>query len=664
MPRPNPLFTFAVIADSHLNPEGKQNTSPWRTNRLANSRNELVVQQLNQLQPTFIVHLGDVTHPVPAHPDYLPATDAAKKLFQPLTRPLYFVPGNHDVGDKPLDWMPADCISENAVLIFRKIFGPDWGSFNHGDCHFIWINSSLLNSRLPFECEQKQWLEADLGEVSGKRVFLFTHYPPYLCRADEGSHYDNLDEPARSWLCELVVKHRIEALFAGHVHNFFYNRLGATDCYVLPSVTNLRQDYAELFRVEPADEYGRNDIGKLGFFLVDVYRDRHVAHFVHTKGAQFGGAQLRSQAQTFRRAELSRIGVDLRHPWAEEIELPYNAPLDELGRKRVRNDYGLLALRGLGIINLRAPFSDLADDRVRQRMVDLHALGNRFAVFTFGVPDDAVLRLMSNHRAIIERWELVLPTQAVEAACARLKRARKQELPSIWFTKLRSHDEGKHDQSKPFDHSVSLGLDASEHEELAQLSVAHDRHSAIFDGVIFKIEFDQVLMPAVQHIIKLSETFGIRAAICVKLAPARSAASSSTIHDIANRVAEVILCAWCNPNIEFFLDTFQDIDRGYFLRRGLIDRRCNPQLAGDVFRELHLMFEELQPQEVLYDTAAEVGRSIEFQARDSQGVLWLPKKAQCGGAKLGNAQPVILPDGAEVDISGPWIEITRSHAER
>jgi predicted phosphodiesterase len=337
-------FCFAVIADSHLNPEGSPNTSPWRTNRLANDRNEFVVHELNRLQPAFVVHLGDIVHPLPAHPAYQPAANTAKRIFGQLTRPLYLLAGNHDIGDKPLDWMPADCVTEDSVRLFRETFGDDWGAFDHGGCRFVRLNSSLLNSNLAFEHEQKRWLEAELGEAAGRRIFLFTHYPPYVSRADESSHYDNLDEPGRSWLCNLLVRHRIEALFAGHVHNFFYNRHGATDCYVVPSVTSLRQDYAEFFRVEPADEYGRNDTAKLGFLLIEVHHDRHAAQFVRTHGATSAkpASQLKSSATE--RAVLSPVGVHLRHPWAEEIELPYNAPLDELSRKCVRNDYQLLAI--------------------------------------------------------------------------------------------------------------------------------------------------------------------------------------------------------------------------------------------------------------------------------------------------------------------------------
>lgn len=43
------MFSFAVMADSHLNPAGAEDTSPWHTNHLANPRNEVVVDAINKL---------------------------------------------------------------------------------------------------------------------------------------------------------------------------------------------------------------------------------------------------------------------------------------------------------------------------------------------------------------------------------------------------------------------------------------------------------------------------------------------------------------------------------------------------------------------------------------------------------------------------------------
>jgi 3',5'-cyclic AMP phosphodiesterase CpdA len=574
-----PLFSFAAIADTHLNPEGAENTSPWRTNRLANARNAYLVEQLNRIKLAFVVHIGDIVHPVPSNPLFAPAADFAKRLFGRLSCPLHVLPGNHDVGDKPLDWMPADRVTAEAVRNYRATFGPDWGAFDHGGCRFVRINSSLLNSGLPDEAEQKAWLESELASVAGRRIFLFVHYPPFVARADEESHYDNLDEPARSWLLDLLTGHRVEALFAGHVHNFFYNRHGATRCYVLPSVTSLRQDYAEFFRIEPAEEYGRNDAAKLGFLIVDVYPDRHSARFVRTDGETDSAKLL-----TFRENVPSPVGVHLRHAWAEEIELPYNGPLDELSRKRVRNDYSLLALWDLGIMHLRVPLSDLKNDRVRARMADLCDLGRRFTVFSFGTPDPATCALMRAHRQLVDRWELILPLSSSPDAMDVLGPLR-AELPAVFLTKLHGQNSAKQDPGKPFDHSIAIGFDPNDDDDLCNWWSTGQR---VFSGAGFTVRPGMPITASIGSIAKLSEGLNLRAMISVKLGPAKSAAASPTEASVVGDVAEAITCAWSNSRLAVFLDTFQTIDRGYFVRPGLIDRRCNPTLAGKAFRELQI----------------------------------------------------------------------------
>ena len=113
---------------------------------------------------------------------------------------------------------------------------------------------------------------------------MFSHYPPYLSRPDETHHYDATDEPGRSWLLGLFERYAVEAYYAGHVHNFFFNRHGPTSCYVLPSPSFLRHDYHELFRVEPDMKQGRHDGAKLGYAVVDVHGQGHLNHAVRTYG--------------------------------------------------------------------------------------------------------------------------------------------------------------------------------------------------------------------------------------------------------------------------------------------------------------------------------------------------------------------------------------------
>ena len=68
------------------------------------------------------------------------------------------------------------------------------------------FNSPVFNSGLRAEEEQIPWLEQDLEANRDKRIFLFTHYPPYILEPNEPSNYDNIDEPRRAWLLELLER--------------------------------------------------------------------------------------------------------------------------------------------------------------------------------------------------------------------------------------------------------------------------------------------------------------------------------------------------------------------------------------------------------------------------------------------------------------------------
>lgn len=133
---------------------------------------------------------------------------------------------------------------------------------------------------------------------------------------------------------------------------FWYNRFGATNCYTLPSTAFVRQDYAEMYRATPlpGTEGGRSDLGKLGYFIVQVYVHGHVCQWVRTFGAVAAPNSLKAQPQNHLTALYplqnphSRFGFDMRQNWLEVVEIPPSVSLDEFDRKEMRNDYALMAL--------------------------------------------------------------------------------------------------------------------------------------------------------------------------------------------------------------------------------------------------------------------------------------------------------------------------------
>ena len=77
-------------------------------------------------QPDFVLHLGDIVHPVPSLPTFAEAVDRFKSIASQIAMPLHVVPGNHDVGDKKVEWMPADQVCEDYLEV--SVIVPDRAS--------------------------------------------------------------------------------------------------------------------------------------------------------------------------------------------------------------------------------------------------------------------------------------------------------------------------------------------------------------------------------------------------------------------------------------------------------------------------------------------------------------------------------------------------------
>jgi len=91
------VFRYAIISDTHIRPSG-ESSSPWKTNLLTNDRARWVAQKINAHSTDFVIHLGDIVHPVPHLPTYGSSSKVAREIMGRLTSPCYLVPGNHDVG--------------------------------------------------------------------------------------------------------------------------------------------------------------------------------------------------------------------------------------------------------------------------------------------------------------------------------------------------------------------------------------------------------------------------------------------------------------------------------------------------------------------------------------------------------------------------------------
>ena len=220
------------------------------------------------------------------------------------------------------------------------------------------------------------WLEADLEAHGSDQIVLFLHVPPFLVDEEEpglGS-YDVLSDPDRAWLLGLVRRHGVEAIFCGHTHFRFFNRLGATRIHVAPSTTTTRPGFYEAISVSPPDR-GWGDTDKLGFFLVRGTEEGLAVHVIRSSGHTSLPEDGRQTVLTATTQELPRspLGAYLRLPLANEsdgaIVYPYHV------RHRVRDVHPLLACIELGLRHVRVPIGDLDSPLQRERLLVLQDEG-------------------------------------------------------------------------------------------------------------------------------------------------------------------------------------------------------------------------------------------------------------------------------------------------
>lgn len=558
-------LTFAVIADSHFHAPGGEAQAAYPSDASFNARNAVAVAVLVRAGPAFVVHLGDVPHPVPGLAAHADALTVARATYLPLQAPLYVVPGNHDVGDKPHPWAPAPSVSPEKHATFSSWWGPPWWCVERDGVRIIGVDTPVLNSGLGLEAEQWAWLEALLGPkaegaacvAESPRTFVFLHYPPFLLEPGEPEHYDNLAEPARSRLLALFARAGVEAVFCGHVHHPFWNRLDGVDYYLLPSTAFVRPGYSELGRIGPGDEYGRNDVERLGFCLVHLDDAGHRVEWVRTGGAVVPPDPPRGEGPGETLPDCP-LGLTLRHAWDAVLDIPADG-LDPFRRKQARNDLVLLASWELGVHLWRVPLEDLRRPATRERLLALGTRGQRVVVWTAEPLSDSDMALLASCRAIVEAVELIVPRAWLDRPLPACPVPR-------WVAAFgrRPAEDGRY-----FSHFAPHGFTPDD-PDLAR---------AGGEGILFRVDPDVDPGVGIAAADVAGRRLGRTVAALVLLPRLGEGAAFTDDDAVTRRVVAAFHAARARPDVRVILDTTMDQDRGYFPRHGLIDRRGNPRPA-------------------------------------------------------------------------------------
>ncbi len=597
---PPAQFECVVIADTHYMIDVGDRPLEFESRRVQTQRAGTALQQVSDIGADFVIHMGDLVQEYPETPDFKRAMVEARDQIRACNISPHYVAGNHDVGDKTDPTMPTHAATAESLAYFHNHFGPSWYSFDRDLCHFIVLNSQILNSKIPEADDQWKWFESDLEKHKNQRLFLFFHLPLYLWDKNEPGlgHYDNISPPDRDRLLALIQKYGIELLFAAHVHYPFYDKIGKTRYFIAASTSFTRPGFGHLYASPPPPEQGRDDTGKLGFYLLRIRADHTDIHFIRTKGEIKRPA--RSHLITCTSATLSSpVGLTLRHPITPIAEVPIAYP--SVIRQKVRNDQHLLACIELGAKFVRFPWRDLRDPLQRTRLEMLRSEGIT-PIATFLEPRIASLpEHIETNLDFIQNWEIQIsdPSLSSDEVCETLNRCAKLAELSICPIIPNERVHGKQHLR------TRMGYHLDELESPNATLQNADIH---LQRVICRVPPNESPWTYIQSLSERKYSNIGHIDILLELDAQNDSAN-------ARRIAEATFASVGLPDARLFVDPLTDFDRTMDVTHGLLDTLCNPRASFHTLRCLNTLLNSPVHPTTFTDSAEQI--------RENNRVLYL-----------------------------------------
>lgn len=208
MANDTPVATIALVSDTH---------TMLRTNEhdgVYEQHFEKAIAAVNKAKVDFVLVTGDLSNS--GKPDEWREFRNRAKKFK---APVFYVPGNHDVGHKINSGKANGTITAERVKAYERVMGPSFFANNVHGVHIIGLNASLLGSGFALEREQRKFLEAEFAKSNDTPKLVFMHYPLFVTNPDEpGGGYWNVEPEPRHELLSLCKKADVKAVLTGHLH--------------------------------------------------------------------------------------------------------------------------------------------------------------------------------------------------------------------------------------------------------------------------------------------------------------------------------------------------------------------------------------------------------------------------------------------------------------
>lgn len=167
-----------------------------------------IAEAVNNLKPDFVVFSGDYVQWCTEE-----LLDGFKELCTLFDKdiPLYFVPGNHDVGNA----------SPEDVAAFVARYGSD--RFVHEGTAYTTIgyNSCVIKTIAEGEAQEYEWMRENLQKAAERQlpIILVAHHPVFTEATDEAEAGVNFPMAMREKYLKLMNEYGVDLVLSGHLHH-------------------------------------------------------------------------------------------------------------------------------------------------------------------------------------------------------------------------------------------------------------------------------------------------------------------------------------------------------------------------------------------------------------------------------------------------------------
>jgi len=205
---PSSLARIALVSDTHTT-RGTNDEQPLYRGRL-----DKVIAAVNTARVDLVLIAGDLTQ------DGKPEEIADfQDQIHGFHAPVWFVPGNHDIGNKLVRGKESDTtLSELRLARFEMRCGPSFFARESAGLRVIGLNSPIFGSGFAREKAMWRFLEHELRQPGAMPTVVLTHYPLFTKTPDEPSDYWNIEPEPRQRLLELLRRGGVKTVLTGHLH--------------------------------------------------------------------------------------------------------------------------------------------------------------------------------------------------------------------------------------------------------------------------------------------------------------------------------------------------------------------------------------------------------------------------------------------------------------